>query len=244
MEDCNCLRVGIGAKGTIPDKVSQLENDLEFVTKKQLEKVIIEGGGYFEGLENDTAKVIVDNVDRTIEVEVKPQTFEGVESPTAVVTVDNEARTISVKAEELKSYLPKDGTGKFMPGTYSLRATVTSEGIPTFDWIPEVVTLSPYYYGVTDKAISLFTDADLKRLTPDGTTKGDRTLDFSQVKQRTVFGYPASFGSLTAIMLKGVIEINAISSFEKVTLTVDGVIYYVYMSYNTSTGNYRYEFKY
>lgn len=214
----DCLKVGTRARGTIPNKVSDLENDLKFVTEKQLDEVIIEAQAGYNGLENETAKVEVDNLNRTIEV--------------------------IAKGDDLKSTLPKDEEGKYVEGEYSLTAVVDENGNVRFVWSNGPIISNPYYYGVTDKAIADLTSADIVVLTPDGTKKGDREYTISPYRERVVFAYPAEFGELDRIILVSTIEFNVTDSFQKLSMEISGTTYLVYISYNASTGTYNYQFKY
>lgn len=214
----DCLKVGTRARGTIPNKVSDLENDLEFVTEKQLDEVIIKAQAGYHGLENETAKVEVDNLNRTIEV--------------------------IAKGDDLKSTLPKDDEGKYIEGEYSLTAVVDLNGNVEFKWSKGAVVVSPYYYGAVSKAVTDLTSADIMALSSDGTIKGDRSYTFDVTKQRVVFAYPAGYGELNRIILVSTIEFNVTDSFQLVNMDIGGVPYYVYISYNSSTGTYNYQFKY
>lgn len=214
----DCLKVGTRARGTIPNKVSDLENDLKFVTEKQLSDVIIEAQAGYNGIDNETAEVRVDNLNRTIEV--------------------------IAKGDDLKSTLPRDDEGKPIEGEYSLTAVVDDEGNISFVWSKGAVVVSPYYYGTVSKTADSLTPADIMALTADGTTKGDREYTFNPLRERVVFAYPAGFGQLSRIILVSTIEFNVTDSFQLVNMDIGGVPYYVYISYNASTGNYDYQFKY
>ena len=215
----DCLKVGTRARGTIPNKVSDLENDLKFVTEKQLDKVIIEAQAGYHGLENETAKVEVDNLNRTIEV--------------------------IAKYDDLKKTLPKDSQGYYIQGTYSLSAIVDNLGKVRFVWSSSgPIVTAPYYYGVTNKSISEITPAEILSLPTDGTAMGDREYTFNPVRERVIFACPANFGELDKIVLISVMDFDVTDSFQKLTMTLNGVDYYIYVSYNSSTGSYNYKFKY
>lgn len=208
------------ARGIIPSKVSELENDIPFVTEEQLRRIADTTG--YSGSENDTAKVEVDNLTRTISVLVKPELIIG--------------------------SLPKDEKGNFIDGSYLLCAAVV-DGVPKLNWVEatdsgEGVVISPYYYGqVSIGSLEDLTAQHIKDLTKDGLTKSNREYTFESVKQRQVLAYPSKFGELSTIIHKQT-GFPVTSAFEKINMTIDGVSYLVYISYNPSTGTYTYNFNY
>lgn len=221
MSEKNCsrsLRPRTQARGVIPEKVSDLQNDVPYVSREELESIAKVNG--YKGKKNKTAEVVVDNVEKTIEV--------------------------FATGEDIKDFLPTDTSGEYLDGTYNLRATVVN-GVPTLQWV-EVETgpiiISPYYYGLVDIAtISDLTDDIVKELIQDGLDKSDKEYQFVSKNQRQVIAYPAKFGELSLIQHKET-GFTITSMFEKVDLVIDGVAYYTYISYNPSTGTYTYIYKY
>ena len=216
------------ARGVIPEKVSDLENDLLFITRKELDEITNLGG--YTGLENDTAKVEVDNTYKTIEVFSK---------------------------DNLKQKLPKNSSGEYVDGTYTLRASVVN-GIPTIEWRSSSEPVEPdtpdepveptptdyYYYGLVNiDEVEDLTSSLVKGLTKVNSIKADKEYKFVASNQRAVMAYPSKFGELSSIVHKET-GFTVTSMFERINLNIDGVAYYAYISYNPSTGTYTYKFSY
>lgn len=208
-------------RGVIPTKVSDLENDLQFVSQEQLDRIANLTG--YTGKDSDTTTVLVDNLARTIEV--------------------------IAKLDLLTNSLPKDTNGNFKDGTYLLRASVAN-GIPVLEWGESSGSgsgtsgIGLYYYGQVEvSSLDELTGDLVKGLSPDGPIKGDREFKFTSKNQRQVFAYPKDFGELSSIVHKET-GFNVTGSFEVIDLVIDGIPYYIYISYNPSTGSYTYQFKY
>ena len=220
MGNCNCLSVEQKARGVLPTRVSQLENDKEYITAEDLKEIVwADKTGEYSGVKNESVEVIVDSLRHKIEAKLL-KTFE----------------------DDLKKILPKDQNG-FIDGLYSLRAVV-SEGNPIFSFSLEGQQLSAnYYYGNVSVDSSSITEEIIRTLSNGGADKGEREYTYNTYKQRQVFSYPASFGKLSEIehIQTG---FNVMELFELVELTVGGVIYYVYISETPSTGEYTYKFIY
>lgn len=220
MSEKNCsrsLRPRTQARGVIPEKVSDLQNDVPFVSREELEALAKLNG--YTGKKNKTAEVVVDNIEKTIEV--------------------------FCKGDDLKETLPKDETGVYLDGTYTLRAVVVN-GVPALQWVDssEPIVISPYYYGLVeiDSVEDLTTDI-VKGLIQDGLEKSNKEYQFTSKNQRQVMAYPAKFGELSSIIHKET-GFTITTMFEKVDLIIDGVAYYAYISYNPSTGTYTYLYNY
>ena len=210
------LRPRTQARGVIPEKVSDLLNDAKYVTQEDLETLVkVE----YTGKKNDTAEVIVNNIEKTIEV--------------------------FSKGENIKDSLPKEDDGRYSDGVYALQATVV-DGVPVLQWVVssgEIVT-SPYYYGlVTLDSIDSLTSDIVKSLTQDGIKKENKEYRFVSKKQRQVMAYPAKFGKLSSIIH---VEsgINITTMFNILDLIIDGVGYYVYINHISNTGTFTYSYNY
>lgn len=169
--------------------------------------------------------------------------YTGLDSDTANVIVDNNARTIKVEVHDdvgfdIRKTLPKDADGNYLDGEYKLTAVVL-KGIPSFVWTSS--TTSSIRYGVTDA--DTITESVLKDLTDGGPMQQENKFSFSQLKQRTVFAYPKTYGKLSGI-IDGGTGLPVLSGFEAEGIdevSFNDVIYYVYKS-GKSTGNYTYTF--
>jgi hypothetical protein len=220
MPDEKELKIERKARGVIPSKLSELINDLDFITAKDLENIIFANQtGNYTGLSGEEAEVVVDNLKRTIGVIIL-KTFE----------------------DHLKELLPKEAD-RYSDGIYLLKAEV-KQGSPVFSFIKNEASLNgPYYYGNTSAEPQYLTESLIKSLSNGGEGKGDREYNYSSYKQRQVLAYPAEYGLLSEIkhLQSG---INVIDLFTKVDLVVGGIDYYVYISQSTSTGEYTYKFSY
>lgn len=208
-KDTEYLKVETRTRGVLPQKLSELENDVPYATKEDLDKVVVKGGNGYTGLETNATKVEVDNIERTIGVTLKD------------VWVD---------------YFDIDPlTGKIPDGNYILSATVEN-GKPTYFWAMGGIVTSAYYYGWTQKAIDGFMADDLLAMEKDDSAKSDKSYLYHVADQaRVVMAYPASYGSLSKIIYTSEgQEFNIISTFEIKNLLIDGTPYLVYITYDTT----------
>lgn len=203
-------------RGVLPKKVSDLPNDIGYVTREELDS-FTEITGY-TGKSTVGADVSVDNTNKTIEV--------------------------NPKVDFIFDTLPKDRDGKFIDGDYFLCTTVI-DGVPNLYWLTlSLPVKGPYYYGqVKVNSLDEITPNLIKNLSQDGFEKSDKEYIFISNKQRQVMAYPAEFGELSSIVHKET-GIDIIKAFEKLSLIIDGVRYYVYVTYNPSTGAYTYLYNY
>lgn len=208
------------ARGVIPTKVSDLQNDLNFITKEDFENFILSSQeGSFTGLTNEGVEVIVDNLKRTIE-----------------------AKLVKSFEESLSGLVPYSN-GKYSDGTYLLKATVSNGEISFRFAESDSSLIKRYYYGSTTVEPEYISESIIKSLNNGGEGKGDREVTFSSYKQRQIFAYPAEYGQLKRIdHIQSGMEVTSL--FERYTVDVGGVAYLVYVSHSVSTGEYTYKFSY
>lgn len=221
MAEKECMGVSMKAKGVIPSKVSELENDLKYITEEQLKDIIWKNeSGEYTGLSDDRVKVIVDNLYKTIKVEL-----------------------LKTLEDDLVTLLPKK-EGNPVDGTYLLKAVVSNNS-PVFSFLDgkDLIKTTPYYYGNVSVNSSDLTEDIIKSLSNGGDERGDREYTYYSYKQYQVFAYPSSFGKLSDIT-SAQAGIDIIEIFDLVTVWVDGTEYYAYVSMRPSTGEYTYKFVY
>ena len=207
-KETNCLRVNARTRGAVPQKVSDLVNDVPYVSRDELEKTLVDVGAGYKGISNDSADILIDNLARTIEVVVKDQ---------------------------LRRYFPVDqNTGLIPDGNYTLSAMV-SGGEPTYIWSTGAIQSAPYYHGWTKLEVANLTAEDILSLERDDSTKSDKEYTFHEASQaRVVMAYPASYGTLSKIVyLAGGMEFNVIDIFDIVNLVINDTPYLVYVSHDT-----------
>ena len=222
MVDKECLGVSQRSRGVIPTRVSDLENDLEFISREDLEKIVESSttGEYTGAVDPEgNTEVIVDNLYKTIRVKL--------------------LRKIEDSLEKL---LPVEN-GKLKDGGFILSASV--EQGKAFFGFSESSYIIPanYYYGNTSSALSDIAEADILSLSNGGSTKEDKEYTYFTYKQYQVFAYPSRFGELSEIRL-GKTGLNVIDLFSRKELKVNGLDYYVYESEASVTGDFVYKFIY
>lgn len=127
----------------------------------------------------------------------------------------------SIVSDETLYITVKDAKGTTRTATY------------TFKFI------SPYYYGATD---SDAVNADVvSQLTKKISTKTSMSLSYNLNKQRAIFAYPASYGSLRTI--KDANGFDVTDTFYQRQLTINDVVYTVYFNAKV-TANMVYTFTY
>lgn len=220
MEENKCLSPKLKARGVIPEKVSDLDNDLKFITAKELENIIFANQvGAYTGEVGEEIEVIVDNLYKTIGV-----------------------RVLKSIEDQLTKLLPKSN-GLIKEGNYVLKATVSGQQ-PIFVFSEESSLLSTnYYYGNVSVGAENITEDVIKTLSNGGPVKEDKEYTYSTYKQYQVFAYPVKFGALSSIehVQTG---FNVLELFNLVEVKVGELDYYVYVSETPSTGEYTYRFKY
>ena len=99
--------------------------------------------------------------------------------------------------------------------------------------------VSPYYVGVS--STGTLTETDIKALTKNVETKGDKTINYTTTQSYMVFAYPVSYDAISSIIDQN--GFNVTDSFVRNTVTVNSVEYYVYCS-NKCSGSYTMKFNY
>ena len=111
MSNKECPNIRQNVRGVIPSKVSDLENDAKYITEDDLRGIVISSEtGEYTGLSDEKTKVVVDNLYKTIKVEL--------------------LKTIQ---DDLKTLLPVVN-GSLAVGSYLLKADVFGD-TPVFSFL-------------------------------------------------------------------------------------------------------------
>ena len=81
--------------------------------------------------------------------------------------------------------------------------------------------VSPYYVGVS--STGTLTETDIKALTKNVETKGDKTINYTTTQSYMVFAYPVSYDAISSIIDQN--GFNVTDSFVRNTVTVSSVEY-------------------
>ena len=135
-------------------------------------------------------------------------------------TLNNESLDISIKTKTFNA-ITKDTT-------YTLKAILANGSSQTASASIKFVAAS--YYGIVNTLTP--TATEIKALTK--TVKNGKDLTYSGINladQRTCYAYPKSFGTVSNIKDANGFDITA--SFTKNEITIDGIVYYVYVLTDT-----------
>lgn len=220
MDGEKTLEIKRKARGVIPSRVSELENDLEYITKEDLKDIVLANQvGNYTGISDEDVKVVVDNLYKTIKVEI-----------------------LKTLQDDLKKLLPTED-GNIKDGGYMLKAFVSSQAA-SFRFVEETFAIpSVYYFGCSSVGKDSITDSIVTNLTSEKSTKITKEVSYLANKQYQVFAYPEHFGKLSKIIhLQSGLEVT--NGFALKEMLISGYIYYVYISEIPSTGDYTYRFIY
>lgn len=124
----------------------------------------------------------------------------------------------------------------------SLTAKVTDEsGVEKTQNSNAFKFVYPYYYGVAEDGEAITEDL-IKSLTKDVATKGNKTYTFNMAQQVSVFAYPSNYGAISKIFDENSFDVT--DTFEKNTLTINGITYFVYVLRVMATSTMKYTFNY
>lgn len=97
-----------------------------------------------------------------------------------------------------------------------------------------IVFVYPSFFGVTSLDSTTITEADIKAMTKLALTSKFYTASgITMSNQRTIFVYPQTYGNLTSI--KDVNNFGYLQSYDKTTITIDGVLCNVYTLHDPVT---------
>lgn len=121
-------------------------------------------------------------------------------------------------------------------------ATIITTTLKANDTLTKTATVYVIHYSYTGLvSASTTTVTDPTGLTPIVHYGRDYEYQYNQVNQKIVYLYPAGYGSLTSIVDQNGFE--GISGFEKQTVTINNVQYYLYISKIPATSNVTLTFK-
>lgn len=96
------------------------------------------------------------------------------------------------------------------------------------------ISFNPYsYYGVVNEDVNDINENNLSLLTPVLLSSRGYTITITQDNQKNCFVYPSKFGELTSI--KDSKNYELIGSYTKISKTLNGKSYYVYLLTDAST---------
>lgn len=96
------------------------------------------------------------------------------------------------------------------------------------------VFVYPTYFGMTSLDATTITDADIKTLaTLALTNKSYTAIGITMSNQRTVFAYPQNYGNLTSV--KDANNFEYLQSYDLVNVTIDAIVYNVYVLHDPVT---------
>ena len=124
--------------------------------------------------------------------------------------------------------------------TYTIKI---SEENGTADVVTKSATytfVNPYYFGIVSKTDEINADL-IKGLTEVIESKGSKSRTYTTTSdQCAVIAYPSSYGNLKSIVDAN----NFTQTWDKYTITIDGVEYYVYVSGAAQATDFKYTFSY
>ena len=170
---------------------------------------------------------------------VCPNIAEVGTNPTVALTVDAKLGKGRTQVDEITI----DGT-KYtgtIPYTHSATATTThtynitvKKGAKTADASATINFYNASYYGVVDASKTSLTATEVKTLKTKEVKSGrSGTRTFNLTNQKACIAYPQSFGAATGI--KDANGFDYLASYTRSEVTIDSVVYYVYLLSSPTT---------
>ena len=170
---------------------------------------------------------------------VSPNIAEVGTNPTVALTVDAKLGKGRTQVDEITI----DGT-KYtgtIPYTHSATATTThtynitvKKGAKTADASATINFYNASYYGVVDASKTSLTATEVKTLKTKEVKSGrSGTRTFNLTNQKACIAYPQSFGAATGI--KDANGFDYLASYTRSEVTIDSVVYYVYLLSSPTT---------
>ena len=175
----------------------------------------------------------------TTTASVSPNIAEVGTNPTVALTVDAKLGKGRTQVDEITI----DGT-KYtgtIPYTHSATATTThtynitvKKGAKTADASATINFYNASYYGVVDASKTSLTATEVKTLKTKEVKSGrSGTRTFNLTNQKACIAYPQSFGAATGI--KDANGFDYLASYTRSEVTIDSVVYYVYLLSSPTT---------
>ena len=175
----------------------------------------------------------------TANASVSPNIAEVGTNPTVTLTVDAKLGKGRTQVDEITI----DGT-KYtgeIPYTHSATATTThtynitvKKGTKTADASAKINFYNASYYGVVDASKTSLTATEVKALKTKEVKSGrSGTRTFNLTNQKACIAYPNSFGAATSI--KDGNGFEYLASYTRNEVTIDSVVYYVYLLSSPTT---------
>ena len=175
----------------------------------------------------------------TTTASVSPNIAEVGTNPTVALTVDAKLGKGRTQVDEITI----DGT-KYtgtIPYTHSATATTThtynitvKKGAKTADASATINFYNASYYGVVDASKTSLTATEVKTLKTKEVKSGrSGTRTFNLTNQKACIAYPQSFGAAASI--KDANGFDYLASYTRSEVTIDSVVYYVYLLSSPTT---------
>ena len=175
----------------------------------------------------------------TASASVTPNIAEVGTNPTVALTVDAKLGKGRTQVDEITI----DGT-KYtgtIPYTHSATATTThtynitvKKGAKTADASATINFYNASYYGVVDASKTSLTATEVKTLKTKEVKSGrSGTRTFNLTNQKACIAYPQSFGAAASI--KDANGFDYLASYTRSEVTIDSVVYYVYLLSSPTT---------
>ena len=175
----------------------------------------------------------------TTTASVSPNIAEVGTNPTVALTVDAKLGKGRTQVDEITI----DGT-KYtgtIPYTHSATATTThtynitvKKGAKTADASATINFYNASYYGVVDASKTSLTATEVKTLKTKEVKSGrSGTRTFNLTNQKACIAYPQSFGAAASI--KDANGFDYLDSYTRSEVTIDSVVYYVYLLSSPTT---------